>query len=625
MYNDSIYTTIPNIWTACLGGINQNGKIEYIYYTSLNKQMRTDKLWCHRLSDKDNSKDICIYTERDPYYYIGIKPAYDCKTVIMSISSKTSTQNNILFPSDPFSVYRYNPKIPFYESFLVQNKDILINVHNSSSLSNNYTISYQYINSITKELTPSKTLYIQDDTVRVVNFNIKNDRLILFQDNHGYPQITILRLPPSTYSNNAINAINNNNSCSINDNNVLFSYCFPYYGHIEVSSESDNPFSTVQFSILNELSCGNAYAVDINTYTIQQLFDGNIKSIQEYTQDYVYVPQSHASLNSEIDNNLYNELNNYIEIKKKENITNNISVNNKDSISKTICLENNNMKLVKLNNNNNKSLDDNAYHELVSSDISIDPLNNKEIYIPMSITYNKYLNTENSPSLVLVYGAYGMNNNPQFCNLYYYLMSIGFKLIHIHTRGGKENGNHWYFSGRNIYKYNGVRDIYSSLDYLYTNHIIDPLKTVMMSDSAGAVLSGIFLNEYPTWLAGAIFHVPLLDLIEGTKEDIPLGMHERHEWGDPNIPIYNKFMNRINPFKNLKQQSYPPVFITTGLYDRRVPYYIPIPYYIYMKYIYKNPSTYLYAFSGNHFCDSDKEIDVEKRLFQFILNIVNNV
>ena len=58
-------------------------------------------------------------------------------------------------------------------------------------------------------------------------------------------------------------------------------------------------------------------------------------------------------------------------------------------------------------------------------------------------------------------------------------------------------------------------------------------------------------------------------------ESIPLTTLEYDEWGDPNERADYEYMLSYSPYDNLRAQDYPPMLVTTGLWDSQVQYYEP--------------------------------------------------
>ena len=51
----------------------------------------------------------------------------------------------------------------------------------------------------------------------------------------------------------------------------------------------------------------------------------------------------------------------------------------------------------------------------------------------------------------------------------------------------------------------------------------------------------------------------------------------REEWGNPNTPKYFDYMLSYSPIDNVREQRYPHILITAGLFDPRVAYWSDSP------------------------------------------------
>jgi oligopeptidase B len=58
-------------------------------------------------------------------------------------------------------------------------------------------------------------------------------------------------------------------------------------------------------------------------------------------------------------------------------------------------------------------------------------------------------------------------------------------------------------------------------------------------------------------------------------ESIPLTTGEFDEWGNPKQKKYYDYIKSYSPYDNIKKQSYPNIFVTSGLHDSQVQYWEP--------------------------------------------------
>jgi oligopeptidase B len=56
---------------------------------------------------------------------------------------------------------------------------------------------------------------------------------------------------------------------------------------------------------------------------------------------------------------------------------------------------------------------------------------------------------------------------------------------------------------------------------------------------------------------------------------IPLTTNEFDEWGNPAEKKYYDYLLSYSPYDNVARQSYPALYVTTGLWDSQVQYFEP--------------------------------------------------
>jgi len=123
-----------------------------------------------------------------------------------------------------------------------------------------------------------------------------------------------------------------------------------------------------------------------------------------------------------------------------------------------------------------------------------------------------------------------------------------------HVRGGGEFGRKWHKSGRLETKMNSVSDCYAVMQHVIAQSKSPHLKKtaglsllfagytsegqiVLESFSAGGVVAGAIINNYPSMLLASVLQAPFLDILTTlADEKQPLTVHEYEEWGNPNIP-----------------------------------------------------------------------------------------
>ena len=63
-----------------------------------------------------------------------------------------------------------------------------------------------------------------------------------------------------------------------------------------------------------------------------------------------------------------------------------------------------------------------------------------------------------------------------------------------------------------------------------------------------------------------------------SDESIPLTTFEYKEWGNPRIKKEYFYIKKYSPYDNIDFKPYPPVFVTSSLYDSQVQYFEPAKY-----------------------------------------------
>ena len=108
------------------------------------------------------------------------------------------------------------------------------------------------------------------------------------------------------------------------------------------------------------------------------------------------------------------------------------------------------------------------------------------------------------PVLIIGYGAYGVCVPVYYDPQYTVLLEKGWILAFAHCRGGGELGVSWHHQGKGGMKKNTFHDFIACVRYLLDNEVTIPSKLCAMGGSAGGLIMGVMLNEYPEYFAGVI-------------------------------------------------------------------------------------------------------------------------
>jgi len=197
--------------------------------------------------------------------------------------------------------------------------------------------------------------------------------------------------------------------------------------------------------------------------------------------------------------------------------------------------------------------------------------------IPMSVVYHKNTKLDgNSPLLQYAYGSYGHTIDPYFSTMKLSLLDRGFIYVIAHIRGGEYLGRHWYEEGKLLKKKNTFTDFIDCSKFLIEKKYTSAKHLYASGGSAGGLLMGVVLNEAPELYNGVLAAVPFVDVVTTMlDETIPLTTGEYDEWGNPDDKDYYEYMKSYSPYDNVKKQTYPNIYISTGLHDSQVQYWEP--------------------------------------------------
>ncbi|KAM3932494.1 prolyl endopeptidase-like [Leptodactylus fuscus] len=193
--------------------------------------------------------------------------------------------------------------------------------------------------------------------------------------------------------------------------------------------------------------------------------------------------------------------------------------------------------------------------------------------VPLTVFHKAEGDLRESPLLVHVYGAYGMDVNMSFKPEKKLLVEDGWILAYCHVRGGGELGQKWHKLGNLEKKQNGVADLEACIVHLHDQGFSQPSRTALEAASAGGVLAGALHNARPCLFEALVLEAPFLDVLSTMMNPIlPLTLEEQEEWGNPqtNIRHYNA-IKAYCPFHNIVAQNYPSILITAYENDQRVP------------------------------------------------------
>ena len=201
--------------------------------------------------------------------------------------------------------------------------------------------------------------------------------------------------------------------------------------------------------------------------------------------------------------------------------------------------------------------------------------------IPITLVRRKDIMLDSKSKMVLyAYGAYKHSVGVSFSSSRFCLVDRGITFAIAHVRGGGEMGEHWHKEALFERKKN------SFLDYIaVANHLIEQKYTYksgicFLGGSAGGLTGTAVVNIAPELFFSMLLLVPFCDpLTTMLNEKLPLTPSEWELWGNPiKSKKYFESILSYSPYNNLRRTSYPPMLVTTSLFDSRVLYSEPIKY-----------------------------------------------
>ena len=201
--------------------------------------------------------------------------------------------------------------------------------------------------------------------------------------------------------------------------------------------------------------------------------------------------------------------------------------------------------------------------------------------IPISLVRLKNSKQDGKSKILLyAYGAYKHSILPSFSASRFCLVDRGITFAIAHIRGGGDLGDIWHEEGKKKLKKN------TFLDYIAcANHLIDQKYTYkggvcFYGGSAGGLTGGALANMAPELFFSMLLLVPFVDTMTTMlNEKLPLTPSEWELWGNPiKSKEYFEYILSYSPYNNLHKTDYPPIFVSSSIFDNRVLYSEPVKY-----------------------------------------------
>ena len=201
--------------------------------------------------------------------------------------------------------------------------------------------------------------------------------------------------------------------------------------------------------------------------------------------------------------------------------------------------------------------------------------------IPISLVRLKSSKQDGKSKILLyAYGAYKHSISPSFSASRFCLVDRGITFAIAHVRGGGDVSDAWHTEGKKKFKKNTFLDYVACANHLINQRYTYKGGVCFYGGSAGGLTGGAVANIAPDLFFGMLLLVPFVDTMTTMlNEKLPLTPGEWEMWGNPiKSKEYFEYILSYAPYNNLDKKDYPPMLITTSLFDNRVLYSEPVKY-----------------------------------------------
>ncbi len=201
--------------------------------------------------------------------------------------------------------------------------------------------------------------------------------------------------------------------------------------------------------------------------------------------------------------------------------------------------------------------------------------------IPITLIRRKDTKLDGKSKLLLyAYGCYKHSVPVSFSPSKFCLVDRGIIFGIAHVRGGGELGEKWYLEGKLLNKKNTFKDYISCAKYLIEKNYTYKGGLAFYGGSAGGTTGSAVINMNPELFFAALLLVPYVDCLTTALNDkLPLTPGEYEVFGNPKkYKEYFEYISSYSPYNNLRKTNYPPMLVTSSIFDNRVLYSEPTKY-----------------------------------------------
>ncbi|MGE3284643.1 MAG: prolyl oligopeptidase family protein [Pseudonocardia sp.] len=176
---------------------------------------------------------------------------------------------------------------------------------------------------------------------------------------------------------------------------------------------------------------------------------------------------------------------------------------------------------------------------------------------------------EPRPTLLYGYGGFANALAPAFSATALTWVAAGGTYVMASLRGGGEEGDGWYRSGRREHKQNTFDDLHAAAEALIAAGDTAPDQLAIMGGSNGGLLVGAALTQRPELYRAVVCSAPLLDMVR--YEHFLLGRTWNDEYGTAEDPEQLGWLLSYSPYHHVRDgTAYPAVLFTVFDADTRV-------------------------------------------------------
>ncbi|KAJ4709952.1 Prolyl oligopeptidase family protein [Melia azedarach] len=195
---DEIYTVhVIDVETGAPVGkplVGVTGYVEWagdetLVYITMDKILRPDKVWLHKLG-ADQSNDTCLYHEKDDTFSLDLHASESKKYLFIASESKMTRFVFYLDVSKPEELRVLTPRVVGVDTSVSHRGDHFFIQRRTDELFNSELLACPVEN--TSETT---VLIPHRESVKIQNFQLFTDYLVMYEREAGLPKITTFRLP----------------------------------------------------------------------------------------------------------------------------------------------------------------------------------------------------------------------------------------------------------------------------------------------------------------------------------------------------------------------------------------------------------------------------------------------